>query len=101
MVSAPLAYGAKALLQVGLVYRPEQLVSDAVMTTALASGTVLGLIIIALPLLVSTLAAIAGNLAVGGWIFSAEAITPPLESFNPPAGLQRMFSLRGRSIVGM
>src|SRR3546814_8590313 len=32
MVSAPLAYGAKALLQVGLVYRPEQLVSDAVMT---------------------------------------------------------------------
>src|SRR3546814_12139027 len=45
MVSAPLAYGAKALLQVGLVYRPDPLASDAVMSTALAPGTVLGLII--------------------------------------------------------
>lgn len=95
LVTTPLAYGAKALLQVGLVYRPEQLVSDGVMTDALASAVVLGLIVLAVPLLVSTLAAIAGNLAVGGWIFSAEALTPKPERFNPISGLKRLFSLRG------
>jgi len=38
--------------------------------------------------------AIAGPLALGGWLFSAKSLAPKLNRIDPLAGLKRMFSLR-------
>lgn len=45
------------------------------------------------------IAALAGPIAMGGWSFSAEAISPKLEKLSPLAGFKRMFSVR--SLVEM
>ena len=39
-------------------------------------------------------AAIAGPIALGGWLFSAKSIAPKLNRLDPLAGLKRMFSLK-------
>ncbi|MEC8104496.1 MAG: flagellar biosynthesis protein FlhB [Pseudomonadota bacterium] len=39
------------------------------------------------------IAAFAGPLFVGGWLFSGKAITPKLDRLNPLSGLKRMFSM--------
>ncbi len=47
------------------------------------------------PLLLALgLGAIGGGLAVGGWIFSAEQVTPKLSRLSPLAGIKRIFSVR-------
>lgn len=45
-------------------------------------------------LAVLLLAALIGPVALGGWLFSAEALAPKFSRMNPLAGLKRMFSLR-------
>ncbi len=48
-----------------------------------------------LPVLVATsLAALLGPLAVGGWSLTAKPLAPKLERLNPLKGLKRMFSLQ-------
>ncbi|MEK9766600.1 MAG: flagellar biosynthesis protein FlhB [Thalassolituus sp.] len=44
-------------------------------------------------LLLVLVAAFAGPLLVGGWLFSSKAIMPKLERLNPLSGLKRMFSM--------
>ncbi|MFL0809559.1 MAG: flagellar biosynthesis protein FlhB [Agarilytica sp.] len=39
-------------------------------------------------------AAIAGPIALGGWIFSAKSLAPKLNRMDPIAGLKRMFSVK-------
>ncbi|TRO20821.1 flagellar biosynthesis protein FlhB [Ectopseudomonas mendocina] len=39
------------------------------------------------------IASIAGPIALGGWLFSAEALQPKASRMNPLAGLKRMFSV--------
>ncbi|ASP40576.1 flagellar biosynthesis protein FlhB [Bacterioplanes sanyensis] len=39
------------------------------------------------------IAAIAGPLGIGGWLFSTKAITPKLDRLDPLKGLKRMFSM--------
>ncbi|CAD5108352.1 flagellar biosynthesis protein FlhB [Zestomonas carbonaria] len=47
------------------------------------------------PLFITLLiAAIAGPVALGGWLFSAEALQPKFSRLNPLAGLKRMFSVK-------
>lgn len=96
----PSARGAAALFRIGLDYRPETLLGAQGMTDALASAAWAGLLILALPLAVSVLAALAGTLALGGWVFSGDALTPKPERFNPVKGFKRMFSLRGLVELG-
>lgn len=45
--------------------------------------------------LVLLVGAMAGPMALGGWTFSAEAMTPKLEKISPLKGIQRIFSAKG------
>jgi flagellar biosynthetic protein FlhB len=45
-------------------------------------------------LIVMLIAAIVGPVALGGWLFSAEALQPKFSRMNPLAGLKRMFSTK-------
>jgi len=40
------------------------------------------------------IASVAGPIALGGWLFSAEALQPKASRMNPLAGLKRMFSVQ-------
>jgi len=53
---------------------------------ALAMAPLLGLLLAA---------ALLAPLAIGGWTFSGEALTPDFARLNPVSGLGRMFSMRG------
>jgi len=100
LVTSPLAQGARALLQTGLVYRPEQLATTQVMTQALGEAIKIGWLAIAVPLIVAAMAALAGTLGVGGWMFSSEALAPKPERLNPISGFKRLFALRGLVELG-
>ncbi|MGR9051512.1 MAG: flagellar biosynthesis protein FlhB [Gammaproteobacteria bacterium] len=54
-----------------------------------------GVLLIAPFMAVMVLAAIFGPLALGGWVFSWEAIAPKLEKLDPIKGLARLFALHG------
>jgi len=54
-----------------------------------------GVLLIAPFVAVLVAAAIIAPLALGGWVFSWEALTPKLEKLDPIKGIARMFSLRG------
>ncbi|RRV26697.1 flagellar biosynthesis protein FlhB [Pseudomonas sp. o96-267] len=45
-------------------------------------------------LLALLIASVAGPIALGGWLFSAEALQPKASRMNPVAGLKRMFSVQ-------
>lgn len=45
-------------------------------------------------------AAIAGPLAMGGWVFSVEQLAPKLDKLNPVKGLKRVFGWTGLSELG-
>ncbi len=40
------------------------------------------------------IAAIVGPVALGGWLFSMEALAPKFSRMNPLSGLKRMFSMK-------
>lgn len=46
-------------------------------------------------LLITFIAAIAGPMLMGGWVMSAEAVSPKASRLNPLAGLQRIFGVNG------
>jgi flagellar biosynthesis protein FlhB len=54
-----------------------------------------GVMLIAPFIGVMVVAAIVAPLALGGWVFSWEALTPKLEKLDPVKGISRMFALRG------
>jgi flagellar biosynthesis protein FlhB len=54
-----------------------------------------GIMLIAPFLAVMVVAAIIAPLALGGWVFSWEAIAPKLEKLDPIKGMGRLFALRG------
>lgn len=54
-----------------------------------------------LPLFVSLLiASLVGPIALGGWLFSAQAMAPKMSRMNPLAGLKRMFSVKALVELG-
>ncbi len=55
------------------------------------NGVLLGLPL----LLLSFVVAAGGSLALGGWVFSLQALAPDFSRLDPIAGWQRMFSLEG------
>ena len=54
-----------------------------------------GLLLVAPMLAILTVAAILAPIALGGWIFSMESITPKFEKLDPIKGLPKLFSLNG------
>ena len=54
-----------------------------------------GVMLIAPFMAVLVVAAIVAPLALGGWVFSWEALAPKLEKLDPIKGIPRLFALRG------
>jgi len=54
-----------------------------------------GVLLIAPFLAVLTVIAIVAPLALGGWVFSWEALAPKLEKLDPIKGIPKLFALRG------
>ena len=54
-----------------------------------------GVMLIAPFIAVLVVAAIVAPLALGGWVFSWEALTPKFEKLDPIKGIARLFALRG------
>lgn len=59
-----------------------------------------GVLLITPFLAVLVFAAIVAPLALGGWIFSLEAVAPKLDKMDPFKGLARIFALRGLVEMG-
>jgi flagellar biosynthetic protein FlhB len=89
------AAGFEQLFVLGLRL-PRALFFDArLLPQALGEGLATGLGLL-LPLAAATIvAAVAGTVALGGWAFSAEAMTPNFSKLNPVSGLGRLFSWNG------
>ena len=51
-------------------------------------------------LLLNLLLSVGGGLALGGWVFSVEALMPDFSRLDPVAGFGRVFSLRGLGELG-
>jgi flagellar biosynthetic protein FlhB len=93
----PLAAGMGRLLQGGLSLDRSELTNSAAMAPALGHAVVQSLLI-ATPVLLAVLAAsIVAPLALGGWIFSAQALAPKFDRLNPVTGLGRIFGMQGLS----
>jgi flagellar biosynthesis protein FlhB len=93
----PLAAGMGRLLQGGLLLDRSELTNPAAMAPALGHAVVQSLLI-ATPVLLAVLAAsIVAPLALGGWIFSAQALAPKFDRLNPVTGLGRIFGMQGLS----
>ncbi len=65
-------------------------------TTVARDGLLVGLPL----MLLSFVVCIAGGVALGGWVFSLEALAPDFTRLDPVAGIQRMFSLSGLVELG-
>ncbi len=89
------ARGSARLLKLGLQLPRDMLFDGGALPRALQSGLVAGLEVL-LPLAVVTIvAAFAGAVALGGWAFSGEALTPKFSKLNPIAGFGRILSWNG------
>jgi len=97
MAGAREHFGAalEELMRRGLSPDPHLLDRPGSMTTALATAS-LDMLLAFAPLLVAlALAAIAGSLAVGGWVFSTGQFLPQWSRLDPVKGMQRILSVRG------
>jgi len=88
------------LMRGSLTLSAQQAVGEGVIWPTLMDAGLRALIII-LPILGATfIAALAAPLAIGGWNFSAQALSPKFSKLNPAAGLGRIFSARGSVELG-
>lgn len=62
---------------------------------ALASAAVQALLLLAPFFLLMTIIALLAPMLLGGWAFSAEALSLKFERINPTAGFKRIFSVKG------
>lgn len=61
----------------------------------LQSTLIDGVLLIAPFMLILVVAALLGPLALGGWAFSWDALTPKLDKLDPIKGIPRLFAVRG------
>lgn len=88
---------AEALLKVMLAnfsLSRDVLYSEQSMALWLLASGKLALEALAPLFVVLLIAAIAGPIALGGWLFSVESLQPKFSRLNPLEGLKRMFSVR-------
>jgi flagellar biosynthetic protein FlhB len=95
LAGGPLASGVGRVFASGLALDRAALVEPAAMTAALGAAVVGALLAILPVLLACIAAALVAPLALGGWVFSGEALTPKFGRLNPVSGLGRIFSLHG------
>lgn len=93
----PMTAGVARTFASGLALDRAVLVDPASMGAALGAAVVGALLAIVPVLLACTAASIVAPLALGGWVFSGDALMPKFERLNPVSGLGRIFSLNGLS----
>ena len=91
---------SRTMLQTGLAI-PAPAAHDASQMLAFTGHVVLLGLMVLLPfLLLNFLSSAVGGLALGGWVFSGQALAPDFSRLNPVAGIQRMFSITGLGELG-
>ena len=89
-----------AMLRSGLSI-PSAAARDPVQMLGLASHVGLYGVFVLVPILLLTVAtSLAGGLAIGGWVFSIQALVPDWTRLDPIRGLQRMVSGTGLGELG-
>jgi len=95
-ISGPsIAQAMLDLMRNGLTIEPAQIEQPAAMVAALGEATFAALSALTPLLVIVTVAAIAGGIAIGGWAFSAQSLQPKLSKLDPIKGLGRVFGLKG------
>jgi|CXWL01.1.fsa_nt_gi flagellar biosynthetic protein FlhB len=87
-----LAQGMGQLLARSLRFDHRAAFSDRAPLDRLGGVATDALALIGAPLGLLALAALAGSVAVGGWVFAAKAISPDFARMNPMRGLANLFS---------
>jgi flagellar biosynthetic protein FlhB len=88
-------HGFQQLMTSGLELPRSVLLDPNAMSKALSAAVALGLQLLAPLWMAVAGAAVVGATALGGWAFSAEALTPKFERLNPAAGFKRIFGATG------
>jgi flagellar biosynthetic protein FlhB len=88
------------LLASGLTIERAEALDVMTMPLSLGHSVAAGLAMLAPLWIVLSIAAIAGSLTLGGWVFSAEALLPKIEKLNPVSGIKRVFGWTGLSELG-
>lgn len=86
--------GLRDILKYNFSLEREKLFDTSTMAAQLAGSFYEALLALVPLFVVLMIAAVAGPIALGGWLLSAKAITPQLNRMDPIAGLKRMFSLK-------
>ena len=84
-----------ALMRDALSLRGAELGSPEALLARLADALAAGYLTAAPLLVVAVVAAVAATLAVGGWVFSGQAVAFRPEKLDPVKGLKRIFSVQG------
>jgi flagellar biosynthetic protein FlhB len=93
--SGYLSDGLQGLFTLGLEVPRAALLDPLALEHALLGALGTGLELLAPVALATTAAAIGGSIALGGWSFSTEALTPNFGRLNPIAGFGRILSVNG------
>jgi flagellar biosynthetic protein FlhB len=73
----------------------ETIFSPESMYLNLRQSLIDGVLLLAPFFIVMVIVALLGPIAMGGWVFSWDALTPKLEKLDPIQGMARLFSVRG------
>ena len=84
-----------ALMRDALSLRGAELGRPEALLARLADALAAGYLTAAPLLVVAVVAAVAATLAVGGWVFSGQAVAFRPEKLDPVKGLKRIFSVQG------
>ncbi|MFN9805246.1 MAG: flagellar biosynthesis protein FlhB [Betaproteobacteria bacterium] len=91
-LSGPLMSACQRVLTRGLSFDANVLADPAQMTVRLGELSIAALLAVAPMLLVMLLAAIAGPLVIGGFIFSGSLVAPKFSRIDPLQGFKRLLS---------
>jgi flagellar biosynthetic protein FlhB len=89
------AEGMRALLAQGLELPRATLLDPGSMAKLLGDGVGLGLRVVAPLFLACLVASVVGSIALGGFSFSFESLSPKFEKLNPVTGFKRIFGWHG------
>jgi len=82
------------MMRAGLSIPREKLLDEQMMAGAFGDLALMALYAVAPLLLLTLIAAVGAPLVLGGWSFSAQALTPDFSRLNPMSGIARMVSVR-------
>jgi len=92
LMGAQIGTGISEMVRSSLTLSPDAITDEGMMTAALA-GAMLKAALACLPIVgLIMLAAAITPLALGGWSFSTEALSPNFERLSPLSGFKRIFS---------